>query len=81
MRIVDKCNGSEPATWVWVSDVLMDSGNEATVLDCCIMPKYQMDAAPSLRISAAAIEQSASLGFSDVTPVKENHKKCAWKRS
>lgn len=27
-----------PAIWVWVNEVLLDSSNEALVLDCCVMP-------------------------------------------
>eukprot|EP00752_Nemacystus_decipiens_P005603 g5071.t1 len=27
-----------PAIWIWLNEVLLDSSNEALVLDCCVMP-------------------------------------------
>ncbi|CAM9288454.1 unnamed protein product [Ectocarpus fasciculatus] len=28
----------EPAIWIWVNDLLLDSSNEALVVDCCVLP-------------------------------------------
>lgn len=36
--VADTCDDSKRALWVWVNGVLLDSSNEALVLDCCIMP-------------------------------------------
>lgn len=53
MCISDNRRDDEPAIWVWVNDILLDSSNEALVLDCCIMPVRQMAGAFSAKLGAA----------------------------
>lgn len=33
----------QPALWLWVNEILLDSSNEALILDCCVMPVARMD--------------------------------------
>lgn len=28
--------------WVWVNDILLESSNEALILDCCVMPTHRL---------------------------------------
>ncbi|CAM9230359.1 unnamed protein product [Scytosiphon promiscuus] len=53
----------EPALWVWVNEILLDSSNEALVLDCCIMPVDRMEqpASAQLRESIALQHGTSSL--------------------
>lgn len=43
----------EPAIWVWVNGILLDSSNEGLVLDCCVMPVGRMGEATSTQLGAA----------------------------
>eukprot|EP00752_Nemacystus_decipiens_P011513 g10223.t1 len=42
-----------PAIWVWVNDILLESSNEALILDCCIMQVRRMKDAASTQLGAA----------------------------
>lgn len=44
----------KPALWVWVYNILLDSSNEALVLDCCFMPVDDTSDAASAKLSGAA---------------------------
>lgn len=40
-----------PAIWIWVNEILLDSSNEALVLDCCVMPvSNRVGHAPSAQL-------------------------------
>eukprot|EP00752_Nemacystus_decipiens_P011512 g10222.t1 len=52
----------EPAVWVWVNEILLDSSNEALVLDCCVMPVRKMAGAVSARLGAAVELDSLTRG-------------------
>ncbi|CAM9617444.1 unnamed protein product [Hapterophycus canaliculatus] len=59
----------EPALWVWVNEVLLDSSNEALVLDCCIMPVDRLDEAASTQLSETmALRRGSSLVKSKAYP-------------
>lgn len=48
----------EPALWVFVNEILLDSSNEALILDCCILPVERRGGAVSTQLGAAVeIEQ------------------------
>lgn len=66
VSITYNCDGTERASWVWVNSILLDSSNEALVLDCCVMPMNDSvcDAASSQ--IAAAIVGSGVFDASDV---------------
>lgn len=32
-----------PSLWIWVNNILLDSSNEAIVLDCCVFPVDPLD--------------------------------------
>ena len=55
----------EPALWVWVNDILLDSSNEALVLDCCIMPVDSMDHEASLQLDAVVGDMSKFIQVMD----------------
>lgn len=48
--VSDNHRRDEPALWVWVNEILLDSSNEALVLDCCIMPVDRLDDAASAQL-------------------------------
>ena len=55
-----------PAIWIWVNEILLDSSNEALVLDCCVMPvSNRVGHAPS-----AQLMESIELQGSTVMKVK-----------
>lgn len=39
--------------WLWVNDILLDSSNEALVLDCCILFVSSLANPASIRLGAA----------------------------
>ncbi|CAM9120897.1 unnamed protein product [Ectocarpus sp. 6 AP-2014] len=41
--ISDNHRFDQPAIWLWVNEILLDSSNEALILDCCVMPVARMD--------------------------------------
>lgn len=41
--ISEKHRFDQPALWLWVNEILLDSSNEALILDCCVMPVARMD--------------------------------------
>lgn len=53
MCISQHARDDEPAIWVWVNEILLDSSNEALVFDCCIMPVERMGDAASAQLIAA----------------------------
>lgn len=54
MCISESGRDDEPAIWVWVNDIVLDSGNEALILDCCVMPVGQMGDAVSAQLGVSA---------------------------
>ena len=56
-----------PALWVWVNEILLDSTNQALVLDCCILPVDRMDHEASLQLGIAI--GHASTHFIQVTDI------------
>lgn len=50
------------AIWIWVNDVLLDSSNEALMLDCCIISVERMVDAASARLGAAIDEDNDEEG-------------------
>lgn len=58
--IADSHRDDEPAIWVWVNEILLDSSNEALVLDCCIMPVDRMDDAASTQLKESVAIQNIS---------------------
>lgn len=45
--------GDKPALWVWVNEILLDSNNEALILDCCVMPVNRLGNETSVRHGVA----------------------------
>ncbi len=45
-----------PAIWIWVNEILLDSSNEALLLDCCVLPVDRLgdEVCSQLKMSAAA---------------------------
>lgn len=58
--MADSHSDDEPAIWVWVNEILLDSSNEALVLDCCIMPVDRMDDPASLQLKESIAIQDAT---------------------
>lgn len=57
--------GGDPgkrAIWVWVDGILLDSSNEALILDCCIMPVDRMVDAASARLGKAVAQDNYDCG-------------------
>lgn len=52
--VADPDNHSEPAIWIWVNDLLLDSSNEALVIDCCVLPVACVGDALSLQLQRSA---------------------------
>lgn len=52
-----------PAIWVWANEVLLDSSNEALVLDCCVMPVLNRvsDAAAAQLMESIYIQDGATI--------------------
>lgn len=53
MCITENRRDDEPALWVWVNEILLDSTNEALILDCCVMLADRMDSAASIQLGTA----------------------------
>ncbi|CAB1098062.1 unnamed protein product [Ectocarpus sp. CCAP 1310/34] len=53
MCITENRRDDEPALWVWVNEILLDSTNEALILDCCVMLADRMDSAASILLGTA----------------------------
>ena len=70
----------EPAIWVWVNEILLESSNEALVLDCCIMPVGRMrDDAASVQLGAAIeIDNLSGDGAGTVYPKVIVLDVCGW---
>lgn len=49
-------NYDSPSLWLWVNNILLDSSNEALVVDCCIL-------LASSRVSPAFIRLGAALEY------------------
>lgn len=61
----------EPAIWMFVNEILLESTNEALILDCCILPVERRGSALSCQLGAAIeLEQlrgdGAGIAFSKV---------------
>lgn len=48
--VSDTHHSGDSAVWIWVNEVLLDSSNEAVVLDCCVMPVEHLGDAVSVRL-------------------------------
>lgn len=53
MCITNNQRLDKPVLWVWVNEILLDSSNQALVLDCCIMPAENLGQDSSLQLGAA----------------------------
>lgn len=51
--ITDGNDMDQPALWVWVNEILLDSSNEALVLDCCVMLVDRFGGEASTQLGAA----------------------------
>ncbi|CAN0267812.1 unnamed protein product, partial [Ectocarpus sp. 12 AP-2014] len=60
--VKDPDNHSEPAIWIWVNDLLLDSSNEALVIDCCVLPVACVGDALSLKLQRSAQFGSSAQG-------------------
>lgn len=52
-----------PTIWLWISDILLDSNNQALVLDCCIMPVTGRHDPQSMQLGGALAQDKYEIAF------------------
>ncbi|CAM9358762.1 unnamed protein product [Scytosiphon promiscuus] len=60
--ITEGSDRGKRAIWIWVNGILLDSSNEALILDCCVLPVDRMIDDVSARLGFAVAQDNGQSG-------------------